>query len=371
MAGWRYFASKMHGDGTETIIDYDLPLQGVEVVSTLSGADAINASISPEISRLIVNKMPVFVPWSTAVYAECDGAIRGGALLTDLTEEGQNLSLDTVGFSGYPNGMPYDGDRVFKKEDPADIFRHIWQHLQAQKDGNLGVTVDTVKTTMRLGASQDLAGIALNGGNGQDDSVVFGWWQTMDLGQEIARLSSETPFDYRTEVSWDGAKIKKFIRMGFPRLGRLRHDLRFMVGENVHIQPKIQLSGNDYASDIWAFGAGEGRSMLRDLSQRNDIGRLRRVKVLQNKGLRNASAIRGFAQTELKKRVAAQDIDSLEVMDHPHAKIGSYSVGDEILVQSHTGWSAGLNMWCRILAIKLNTETSVSTLDLLRSDKAI
>lgn len=371
MAGWRYIASKLPGDGTEIFLDYDLPLQGVEVVTTLSGADQMDALITPEIARLKVNGAPIFVPWSTAIYAELDGAIRGGALVVDVVENGPDLKLETVGFTGYPNGMPYDGDKVFKKEDPAEIFRHIWAHLQAMKDGNLGVTVDTTKTNVRLGASQDLSDIALGGATGDNDSLVYGWWQTMDLGQEIANLAAQTPFDYKMNLAWNGNAISKFIQIGFPRLGRRRTDLRFMVGENVMIEPEIKFDGDDYASDIWAFGAGEGRQMVRDLTQRNDIGRLRRVAVLQNKSLRTKAEVRGLALQEKTKRTGAQDITSIQVRNSTHAKIGSYTVGDEILVQSHTGWSAGLNMWCRILSIRLNTENDVSTLDLLRSDKAV
>lgn len=369
MSEWRYIASRLNGDGTETFLDYDLPLQDVEVVTTLSGADSLNFKVTPEIADLKKNGQSIFLPWSTAVYAEHGGAIRGGAIVCDMKENGQTIQGETIGFAGYPNGMPYNGDKVFRNEDPLNVFRHIWQHLQAFRDGDIGVTVDDTKSRARVGVSQSVVENALNGG-GSDQALVYGWWQTLDLGSEISSLASNTPFDYRMGLSWDGSRIKKHIYLGAPRLGVRRQNLRFMVGENLFVHPEIRFDGDDYASDIWAFGAGEGRAMVKDLNQRNDIGRLRRVVVVQNKALRTRQQVVSLATKEKTKRTAAQDISQIIVHNHPNARLGSYNVGDEILVQSDTGWSAGLYMWVRILQIKLNPDTEVCTLDVIRSDKA-
>lgn len=375
MSEWRYLASRLNGDGTETFLDDDLPLQDVEVVTTLSGADSLDFKVIPEVADLKKNGQSIFLPWSTAVYAEQGGVIRGGAIVCDMKESGQTIQGETIGFAGYPNGMPYNGDKVFRNEDPLNVFRHIWQHLQAFTDGDLGVTVDTTRSNARVGVSQNVVDIALNGNSSNDQALVYGWWQTLDLGNEIANLATNTPFDYRMSLAWDTSGttkkfVKKHIQLGAPRIGTRRQNLRFMVGENIFVQPEIIFDGDDYASDIWAFGAGEGRAMVKNLSQRNDIGRLRRVAVVQDKSLRTTQEVYGLAYREKTKRTAAQNISQVVVHNHPHARLGSYNVGDEILIQSETGWSSGLYMWVRILQIKLNPETEVCTLDVIQSDKA-
>lgn len=370
MGEMRYIASRLNGDGTETFLDYDLQLQDVEITTTLSGADSVNFSVTPEIADMKKNGQSIFVPWSTAVYAEQDGAIRGGAIVVDMTEEGQTIQGETIGFTGYANGMPYNGDKVFRSADPADVFRHIWQHLQSFRDGNLGITVDSTKTRTRVGVSQSVLDIALSGNSAGDEALVYGWWQTLDLGSEISNLMNDTPMDYRMGLSWNGNQIAKHIHLGYPKLGVRKQNLRFMVGENIFVHPQISFEGDDYASDIWAFGAGEGRKMIKSLNERNDIGRLRRVVVVQDKSLRTAQQVYGLANREKNKRTASQDISQVVVQDHPHARVGSFTVGDEILIQSETGWSTGLYMWVRILQIKWNPSTGVSTLDVVRSDKA-
>lgn len=369
---WQYIASRLNGDGTETFLDWDLPLgESVDIQHALSGADAISCTIEPEVTRMKKNGKFILEPWSTAIYAQRDGKIFGGALLVDMSVEGQKISLETTGFTGYANGMPYNGDKVFRNEDPINIFRHIWSHLQGQKDGNLGLTLDSTTSPVRIGSPQDLASIALNGGSASDEAVVFGWFgQTMDLGKEMNDLAANTPFEYITELAWSGPRsIRKNVRIGFPRIGRRRSDLRFAVGENVIEEPEIEYQGDDYASDIWAFGAGEGRAMRKNLSLRRDTGRLRRVAVVTDKALQTDKAVLSLGEKELARRTGSADITSIEVSNHKNAALGTYGPGDEIRVISDYGQSKGLDIWARIVKTTLHTKTENTTIDLIRSDK--
>ena len=51
--GWRYFATRLNGDGTETMIHPDLPIEEVEIEDVISGHNALSGTIEPTYSNLI------------------------------------------------------------------------------------------------------------------------------------------------------------------------------------------------------------------------------------------------------------------------------------------------------------------------------
>lgn len=374
MSDWRYIASRLHGDGTENVIHADLPLDKVQITDTLSGPQAINASIKPEVASLIGSDgEPVFDAWSTAIYAEKDGQIRGGSILDDMTAKGDGtLQLNTIGFAGYPKGMPYMGDYQGIQVDPIDVFRHIWDHLQSQPHGNLGVTLDSTKSGLKIGTPPEQ--VQFTTGAGEDVSFVAGpvklaWYQTHDLLNKINELVRETPFDYREVHSWSGETIKHRIQIGYPSLGRRRHDLRFMVGENVAIAPDVTWAGESYASEVLMLGAGQGAKTARATATRND-SRIRRVAVVDDKAAKDVKSLAASGKRELAKRFGRPEISEIRVFDHPHAKLGSYQVGDEIFIQTPEGWQGDLGMWCRIFSNTITTyDDKVATLGVVRVDR--
>src|SRR5688500_240507 len=98
MAGWSYFATRLNGDGTETPLATDLPLEGVSLTSVLSGPAGHSSKISPAMQRLKTpDGRPLFEPWSTAIYAEEDDVIRHGCIVTDLGISGADLSITGAG----------------------------------------------------------------------------------------------------------------------------------------------------------------------------------------------------------------------------------------------------------------------------------
>ncbi|MBP3044894.1 hypothetical protein KKR91_01110 [Arthrobacter jiangjiafuii] len=372
MSGWRYIATRLNGDGTEVFLSWDVPLQGAAIVDDLSGPGGIAGNISPEIARLqTVDGDPVFLPWSTAIYAEKDGHIRGGAILADLSEDGPRLSLDCVGFSGYLQGQPYTGDLSKVGVDPLAMARELWAHKQKARGGNLGMVLDSTASTVRIGTAEKSTEFTT--GTGEDvafDSgpYVLNWWSTHDMGGEFDSLAASTPFDYQVVHAWSGETISHRMKLGYPTLGRRRDDLRFMVGENVFVVPKIEYSGDAYASEAIVLGAGEGRKMIRG-TESTVSGRLHRAVVVEDKSLTTKQAAQKVAASEVKARLGDADIDELVVREHPHAALGSFSVGDEIRIDTRDGWSSGLSLWVRILSMKTEPDLNKCTLTVARVEK--
>jgi hypothetical protein len=363
MAGWRYIARRLNGDGTETGIDNDVPLSGVELRDDLSGPGGIDAHITPEIARLIQGNEPVFKPWSAAIYAEKDGQIRAGALLYDMVEDGPDLRLDTVGWSGYASGIPYVDEIIKVQVDPMDMARHIWEHIQSQPGGNIGLTLDSTTSKVKIGDGPDAAAFGENMG-----PYRLAWFQNHDLASDFDQLAADTPFEYRIVHSWSGEDISHRMVLGQPRIGARRADLRFMVGENVHVVPTIEYDGDQYASEVIVLGAGEGREMVRGNAVKN-TGRLRRPVIVTDKNLRTKKEANARAERELMMRMGDPDIVEISVLDNPNAPYGSYTVGDEIFIQTAKGWTDDLELWCRILSIRFRPDDNAATLTVVRSDK--
>lgn len=370
--GWRYLATRLNGDGTETFLSNDVPLQGAQLREDLSGPGGITGAIEPEITRLrSTTGEPLFMPWSTAIYAEKDGNIRAGAILADMVEDGPKLSLDCVGFTGYLQGQPYEGDISKVQVDPLAMARHLWAHKQGHAGGNLGMVLDSTTSPVRIGTKEEE--VKFTTGNGEDISFQAGpytlqWWKDHDLGKAFDDLATETPFDYLVAHAWSGETISHRLRFGYPIIGRRRDDLRFQVGENIFDTPEIKYDGDEYASKVVTLGAGEGRNMIRGEDSKT-TGRLQRTVIVTDKTLRNKKSANAAAARELSARLGDEDIDSLTVLDHPHAPIGSYAPGDEILIRSRHGWTQDIELWVRILSIVTEPEKNKATLSVARVEK--
>lgn len=378
MSQWRYIATRMNGNGTETVLSWDVPLKSARVTDELSGPGRLTGSVAFDTEMLRADGRPIFEPWSTAIYAEIDGQIRYGYLLIEMDEEGPNLLLDCGGFTTYPEGMPYTGEYAVAKEDPLVIVRHIWSHLQGKPQGNLGVTLDSTTSPIRVGALTTTTTSNKNpkGANSTSKSVNdqryrLAWYQTPNLGTEIDSLARETPFDYRMKHSWatpGGEAIRHHMELGYPTLGKRQTNLRFVLGENIFEYPKVSYDGDDFANEVLVVGAGEGRKSIR-APRRKTTTRLRRAVTISDKSITAQSRANSKASTELKQRMGRVDIQDVVVINHPHAEIGTFAVGDEILIQSGDGWTEELALWVKILAMTIDPEAETVRMTTTRVEK--
>lgn len=361
--GWRFIATRLNGDGTETPLDYNIPLTDPKITYDLSGPGQITGTITPETSRLQKDGRPLFLEWSTAIYAECDGHIRGGGILTDLTEDGPSLAITAPGFTTYPAGQPYTGSYSQVGVDPLVVVRHIWAHLQGKPGGNIGLQIDDTTSTVRLGTTA-------NPDDTESGPYVLAPWKTTDLGAVLDELAENTPFDYRIDHAWDGDQITHQLVIGAPTLGARKTNLRFVVGENIFAEPGLAYGGKNYASGVLLVGAGEGRDMIAQVAEQTPV-RLRRIAVVEDKTITTKAKGLAAAETESKLRSGLADFtQDLVVTDHPNAPLGSYTVGDEIPVTTaRKGWTNGQTIWVRILSLTLDPDTGTTSITVIRPEK--
>lgn len=375
---WRYFATRLTGNGENSdVLVNELPLSDVGVSSVLSGPNSLTGTVSPRFNRLVADDgRPVLEEWGTCVWAEADGAIMGGGILVDSSFDGPQWSIDCMGFTGYPKGLPYTDSNFWVETDALDIYRAIWEHVQGKPGGDLGLEFDMLKSGVKIGTERKIRSF-----DPQDDPDTgptefesgpyrLAWYQNHDLGGDIDDLASNTPFDYRERHFWEGDVLRHHVDLGYPKLGKRRENLRFEIGVNV-APPSINPNGDEYASESLVLGAGEGRTMIRGYAVRKDP-RLRRVAVVTVPHIRTTKLANKRARRDVARRLGVGDIEEIVVDGgHPAAPMGSYQVGDEILVEGDVPWWDDVDTWVRILSITYSPENdgNFASLSVVRTDK--
>ncbi|MFE3139617.1 hypothetical protein [Streptomyces scopuliridis] len=398
MGRWRYIAQRTT---TQDFLDWDVPFVADSVPRReLNGPGAMTGTINPEYMRLMARPdgLPVITEWATTLYAEYAGLIRWGGLVTKVSYQGQAMRLECAGFSAYPAGQPYFGstiqsgikipqkyayegrdknhdgyidgskpkrkmpprpkDKVSRRWDSYEVVRHIWNHLQGYKDGNLGLVVDKHQSGHLLGAS-----------NGEDPWTLQ-WWDTPDCGAVITDVMNLAKADYRERHVWDGSsreKILHYLDLGTRRLGRARTELRFALGENIIELATPGGQGDFFANQVYVLGKGTGSKAARARVAVSDK-RLRRARVITRKSTSNIKTLTSYGKTERAKHSAQLTIPSIAVRHHPNAPLGSWLVGDRILVQVDVPWVGELAIWHRVTAEEVDPEAGVAVLNLTRAD---
>jgi hypothetical protein len=394
---WRYIAMRaLSGD----FLDWDVPFKASSPPKReLNGPGQMQGTIEPEYLRLMAKPdgLPVIAEWATALFAEYQGRIRWGGLVTNLSFEGQSMKVDCVGYTAYPNGIPYLGstirsgakvaqkwaydgkdknhdgyidythpkkkmpkrpkDKISDRWDTFDVVRHIWAHLQDYKAGKLGVTLDGHDSGYKLGAS-----------NGEDPWELQ-WWDSPDCGSTITDVMNLAKADYLERHYWDGSKEKilHHIDFGKRRLGKARSDLRFAQGENVVEIATPSYQGDYFANNVYVLGKGSGAKTSRARVVVDDK-RLRRAKLISHKSTANARLLIEAGKKERAKHSEQLTIPSIAIRDHPNAPLGSWALGDRILVQVDVPWVGELAIWHRVVAEEIDPAAGTAVLTLTRAD---
>lgn len=366
---WRFIVCQPDGDGGESLITSELPLSSARVVCNLSAPSSMALSIPIHLQHLTGSDgNPVFVPYGSTIYAERNGVIVSGGIVTDIDATGGVLNLQVTGHVGYLQDMPFMGEYGAYNSDPFDLVRYIWAHVQKQPGGNIGLSVDPAKSPRRVGtkgkaafrgrpAIKDDKGVIVTPAipptaEVKDDPFLLSWYQTSNLLDVFNKLSRAVPFDYAERHFWNGDHIAHNLDLAYPTMGKQRADMRFVVGENLIIAPKMYQHGSSYASEIMFLGAGEGKAMVRGLASQPTRSRLRRVRVMSDPGIPSPDLAKSMAQNELKYRTGLPNVTDMEVIDHPNAPIGMFDVGDMIYVQGSNAWFGSADQWVRIASIE-------------------
>lgn len=179
------------------------------------------------------------------------------------------------------------------------------------------------------------------------------WWDTPDSLQELQEALSEAGWEWVEWSGWnaDRSRVLKEIRL-VRRAGRRQNSLRFVEGANIIEPVSVQSDISEYANAVLAIGAGEGRDALRVTIGASD-SRRRKLVTLDMKHITRKASLESVARAELKRRMQRHRIDAITVdASHPNAERGTFSVGDEILVDAEVEHLGRVQLWRRIEEIE-------------------
>lgn len=340
------------------MLSWDLPLEGVDLSLSLSAPTVMSATITHERPELV----GLLRPYHVAIWVDDDSGDLHGGILTDIDADGPKVSLTVAGYAYYPTGQPwtdaeYQGIRV----DPLDVVRRIWDRLQAIPGGDLHLEVDTTKSKVTVGEPERDVNFT-DSNTGEEVSFEAGpyklnYWGTADVGKEFADLIERAGATYLERHYWDGETIRHRLQIDCPGRAVRRDDLRFVVGENVIVPPKLSLPGTGYASEVLVLGAGEGRDARYASSGPVNTGGLYRAAVYSDKSITSNTKAQSIARAQAKKLSGdLEQITELLVLDHPNADLRSILPGDVIRVSGDTEWIE-LDTYARVTDISFNPAT--------------
>lgn len=376
MSEWRFLAYRPDGRGRETLLHPDLPIQEPVMTRVLSGVNSMDFKISPKHYDLMgADGRPLIQRWGTTIYAERDGHIRDGYIVSDIEANGDTLDVSAVGFLGYAQDMPYTGEFVAYEVDPLDMARFIWAHIQSGTNGNIGLVLDTLTTegkakvgikpvpafrgrpaitTLPNGKGEVVLPAAPATPAVEDQPFKLAWYETHDLLKDFTDLAKEGSFDF-LEEHWliNDGEPQHFVKFGYPTLRQRKPLIRFVVGENVFDPPKYDMPSETYASDVMLLGAGEGAKMIKGYAVDHTQGLLRRAKVVKAKNVGRTQTAETWARNYLAWYKGEFTISDLTVKNTPLAPYGSFDVGDEVLLVTHPDeWIEGREAWVRVMEIE-------------------
>jgi len=341
-------AGYLDGDGHIEITETELPITISGITRNLSAPSNMSGRITNAVRRLKRAGRPIFEPRNTVVLAEASGFIRGLGIYQKPTFTGADWDVAITGLGGYLTGQPYVGEKEYINADPLDIFRDAWANAQFQPRGNIGVTIDALKSPVRVGKPKEAVEFTTGGG----ESVSFdagprklNWYQTLDLGREIDDYAKETPFDWLEHAYWLGDEPRCHIKLGYPTIGHRAEHLSFVLGENLASEPGHSTS--DFFNEVHVLGAGEGRDRIRGYDAISD-GRLRWAKTIEDKSADTVAKANTAARELLRRSRGELVVDTLRVYDHSNARLEAIELGTEVWLQAETSWNE-IEQWVRVV----------------------
>lgn len=336
---WNFLAGRLTGDGNIEITETDLPIEIDSIDRKLGEPKTLSGSITNRVKRLQKDGKPVFEPWNTVVIATVDDNIRGMGIYREPSFNGEVWDLDVAGFGCYPQETLYDGTYSKVDVDPLTVWRHIWDHIQSQPGGNIGVVLDRETTSpSRIGTVEE--------------PYKLNYWDNLDLYNDITALSQDAPFDWVERDRWNAdGEPECYLEAGHPEIGRIVKEGGIILGVNLETTPAIGAGGA--ATDVWVYGPGEGSARIRGYAGLTSPGRVRRTKVIDDPTARTTTTANARAARALARSQAVFTVDSVDIVDHPSLRIDTIELGNQYRLYAETP-HATVDQFVRVVGISEN-----------------
>lgn len=338
------------------ILARDLPVASPpEVIRTLSGPCTIKFSVFAEDEEVNAIDWKAYGQWIHIEMDRQDGTpwifASGLTQPSEVDPETGMVTINALGYSNYPDKMPWLDNWNPIAIDPFQVYIRIWNHLQSYPNGNLGVVVEPASSGTLL-----LPGFYYDGSEFILDFFAYFVRASdyRDCLEEITSLCRDLPIDYIEASYWNAGRtaITKKIELAYPRRGVVQNGLSFRLGENVLNATPVTESEMDWVSDVIVRGWWPGK-MYSSTFSNADTTRYRRVIKDEDALINSNERAAVWARRKLSRRQIPKHWTSITIdMYHPSAPWGTYDVGDDILICGEMPLVGEVKEWHRILTIQ-------------------
>lgn len=333
--------------GQYTVLAYDLmsntqvgelPVTGISWEDTLNRAGGFQTALPLRSEIATVANIDT---WRTAIFVDRDGVLLYGGIVTKAdvsADDTATLAISGTGFFGYyrggdnrrtirsRQGMSYaagSGSEVrFTAVDQFRIVSDLIAHGNFFTGGNIGLAVQM------HGPSGGLSGVTR-------DRSYYGY-ERKTIGEAIEQLAEVNGgFDFSTTVQWSGNTPTRILHLWYPRVGR---SVDLVLEQNKNITSlSYSRDGEGQANDVTATGSGDGDKML--TAQSFNINRVYPTApyplleaVTAYRDVNRRSTLNLHAQADRLELQTPVETMSMSIIDTEDVPLGSYIVGDDILV---------------------------------------
>lgn len=214
----RYSAQRY---GTWEWLDLELPLDTEGPEWVLSSYGIMDGVVSPDLGLLKAEDgRPVLEEWGTLIHAEVgegETSRRWTGIVTRSELRGKEWTVTVFEFPGYLQGTPTETLIRGVDADPANLFRQVWQDVQAMPNSWMNVNVHG-STPVRIGTdSDDKAAIARSYMDGRkqtlDSLSETKTEKTAELQDATATLADEVALA-RAQVTSAQNSVNLLIQSG-------------------------------------------------------------------------------------------------------------------------------------------------------------
>lgn len=226
----------------------EVPMYGVNVMRRLNAAGELRASFNFDQSGQDNDTLAsMTIPGRSFVIMEREGFPVWGGIVWSGTYQSQAkvYQMYCRSFEAYPDKQRMPSFSRLATEQ-RNIFRDLWNVMQADPERNVGVVVPTSFPTVLA------------------KSVVVDSFDDKYFGEVMADVANaDDGFDWTIDISRTGGVYVKTLRLGYPTLGT-----PFEVGSTVFEYPGAILNYYETASigssgtHVRGVGGGEGSAML-------------------------------------------------------------------------------------------------------------
>lgn len=188
----------------------------------------------------------------------------------------------------------------------------------------------------------------------------------LDCGEQMNKWARDVPFDYKELSTWNAARtaIQKELNLSYPRHGTQKTNISFRMGENVITGTPREEIETEFATAVNVEGWLPG---VRIIGYFNNAvpNRLRRVLTVDDASVTTVERANSWAKKLIMRRQAPKSWAEITVdLYHPSAPLGSWDLGDDILIQGYMPWVGMSSQWHRVMAIQYDFEAGRAALAL-------